>query len=607
MATPSAEKNNPADENNLASESKPAGHQDSADFKDRSWLRRAGAGAGGALTGALKDRRWPVRAAICMAGAIVLVGIALALVALLGRPAVSVSSGESLVEVHLDGVGTGMTSIHATSAGRPLALTRVHQSTNFQPVVAVPQGRTVDVHVTAAPPSWLRWLLGNGVSTSATLTAPSAAPSAPVTVAAHPGHVTLGFNRPVSVVDYRVAGQPATKVIRLSPPSATAQVAVPAHQSGGAFQVMAAAWPWEHLATKPTTVDWLKAPQNGVPVAAADPAPGTAHAGLQSPITLTFDEPVAKALGTARPRVSPATAGRWTEPNANTLVFTPRGIGFGPGSPVTISFHRPVTVVGGSAAGSVLLTDAGSYHFAITQASVLRLQQILAQLHYLPLTFTPARGVHSPTTLAGQIAALGSPLKGRFQWRWQSAPASLRAEWQPGSPTVMVKGALMAFLAASDKSYSGYTADDETVNQLVDASWKSLLSAAAAQRMDPAPYSYVHVSESLPETLTLWENGRTVLTAATNTGIPGDPTALGTYPIFARYSFNYMSGFNPDGSYYHDPVYWINYFNGGDAVHGFVRGSYGFPQSLGCVELPISTAHVAFNHLAIGDLVSVVA
>jgi lipoprotein-anchoring transpeptidase ErfK/SrfK len=67
-----------------------------------------------------------------------------------------------------------------------------------------------------------------------------------------------------------------------------------------------------------------------------------------------------------------------------------------------------------------------------------------------------------------------------------------------------------------------------------------------------------------------------------------------------------MSGFNPDGSYYHDPVYWINYFNGGDAVHGFVRASYGFPQSLGCVELPIPTAHVAFNHLAVGDLVSVV-
>jgi hypothetical protein len=52
-------------------------------------------------------------------------------------------------------------------------------------------------------------------------------------------------------------------------------------------------------------------------------------------------------------------------------------------------------------------------------------------------------------------------------------------------------------------------------------------------------------------------------------------------------------------------VYWINYFNGGDAVHAFPRGSYGFPQSLGCVELPYSAAENAFHHLAVGDLVTV--
>ena len=57
-----------------------------------------------------------------------------------------------------------------------------------------------------------------------------------------------------------------------------------------------------------------------------------------------------------------------------------------------------------------------------------------------------------------------------------------------------------------------------------------------------------------------------------------------------RYPQNYMTGTNPDGSTYDDLVQWINYFNGGDAVHGFVRGSFGFPQSLGCVELPVPAA-----------------
>jgi lipoprotein-anchoring transpeptidase ErfK/SrfK len=562
---------------------------------------RAGIGAGAALKSTLKDRSWTVRAGIGVA-AVVIVGIGVALVALLGRPAVSVSSGEALVQVHLGGVGTEVTGIRATSAGRPLAL--AHQSTGFVPVAAVPQGRTVHVRVTAAPPSWLRWLLGSGVSTSAMLRAPPAAASARVAVAARPGRVTLGFDRLVSVLDYRAAGEPA-RVIRLSRPSATAQLAVPEHQSGGALQVAAAAWPWERLAARPATVVWLEAPRDGVPVAAADPAPGSAHAGLDSPITLTFDEPVARALGTARPRVSPTTAGTWTEPDADTLVFTPRGLGFGPGAAVSVSFDRPVTVVGGSSTGSVVVAASGSYQFAVTQASVLRLQQILAQLHYLPLNFTPAPGVRSPTTLAGEVATLGSPLKGSFSWRWPSTPASLQAQWQPGSPTVVVKGALMAFMAATEGSFNGYTADDETVTQLADASWQALLSAAAANQVDPGPYSYVYVSENLPETLTLWENGTTVLTSPTNTGIPGEPTALGTYPIYVRYTFNYMSGFNPDGSYYDDPVYWINYFNGGDAVHGFVRASYGFPQSLGCVELPIPTAQVAFSHLAIGDLVTV--
>jgi lipoprotein-anchoring transpeptidase ErfK/SrfK len=67
-----------------------------------------------------------------------------------------------------------------------------------------------------------------------------------------------------------------------------------------------------------------------------------------------------------------------------------------------------------------------------------------------------------------------------------------------------------------------------------------------------------------------------------------------------------MTGTNPDGSHYSDPgVPWVNYFNGGDAVHGFPRGSYGTPQSNGCVELPIETAAKVFPLLAIGDLVIV--
>jgi lipoprotein-anchoring transpeptidase ErfK/SrfK len=68
-----------------------------------------------------------------------------------------------------------------------------------------------------------------------------------------------------------------------------------------------------------------------------------------------------------------------------------------------------------------------------------------------------------------------------------------------------------------------------------------------------------------------------------------------------------MSGTNPDGSHYADPVEWVSYFNGGDAVHYFPRGSYGWNQSLGCVELPWSTAQDAYDLLPYGSLVTVTA
>jgi hypothetical protein len=43
----------------------------------------------------------------------------------------------------------------------------------------------------------------------------------------------------------------------------------------------------------------------------------------------------------------------------------------------------------------------------------------------------------------------------------------------------------------------------------------------------------------------------------------------------------------------------------GSAVHYIARGSYGYPQSLGCVELPYSAAAAAYPYLPYGTLVTV--
>ena len=58
------------------------------------------------------------------------------------------------------------------------------------------------------------------------------------------------------------------------------------------------------------------------------------------------------------------------------------------------------------------------------------------------------------------------------------------------------------------------------------------------------------------------------------------PTAPGTYPVFARYLVTTMSGKNPDGTPYKDPgIPWVSYFNGGDALHGFIRAHLAFPRA----------------------------
>ena len=67
-----------------------------------------------------------------------------------------------------------------------------------------------------------------------------------------------------------------------------------------------------------------------------------------------------------------------------------------------------------------------------------------------------------------------------------------------------------------------------------------------------------------------------------------------------------MSGTNPDGSHYHDTgIPWVSYFNGGDALHGYIRASYGWPQSLGCVEMPFANAGAVWPYTPIGTLVTI--
>jgi lipoprotein-anchoring transpeptidase ErfK/SrfK len=136
--------------------------------------------------------------------------------------------------------------------------------------------------------------------------------------------------------------------------------------------------------------------------------------------------------------------------------------------------------------------------------------------------------------------------------------------------------------------------------------WKALMGAAVAGKRSAFGYTFVMVSEASPETERTWHNGQIVASGPVNTGIASRPTATGTYPVFEHSPSVTMSGTNPDGSHYSDPgVPWVSYFNGGDALHGFLRASYGTAQSLGCVEMPYDEAHAVYPYTPIGTLVDV--
>ncbi len=136
--------------------------------------------------------------------------------------------------------------------------------------------------------------------------------------------------------------------------------------------------------------------------------------------------------------------------------------------------------------------------------------------------------------------------------------------------------------------------------------WHKVLADAVAGKRRTAGYSYVYVHRNVPQKLTLWHNGNVVLTSPGNTGVPAAPTALGTFPVFEHIPVGTMSGTNPDGSHYNDPgIRWISYFHGGEALHAFTRASFGTPQSLGCVELPLETAAKVWPYTPIGTLVTV--
>ncbi len=398
--------------------------------------------------------------------------------------------------------------------------------------------------------------------------------------------LTIRFRSPVSSVQYQVPGE-SSHYISLNVPQRSVRLPLgPAQPSSqGRVEVWARSRSWE-FKEAPMTVKWVSA------------AYVTASA-VNSTVTPTGQLVVRFSQNITRPNLrnwtlAPNEAGTWKQLNSKEFAFTPsQPDGYGPGALVELTIPRGAA--GPRAQDGSWLGAPAFIRWTTPPGSVMRLQQLLAQEGYLPVKWSPSRPVANPT-LSYENSSVYNPPGGQFQWLYPNLPSALQAQWIPGQMSPVTQGAIMQFEAVNGLPVDGIAGP---------AVWKTLIQDQLEGKTSPYPYTYISVTETLPETLELWVGNKLFLTTKTNTGISATPTYLGTFPIYERLPFQIMRGKNPNGVPYADPVYHVNYFQGGDAVHGFVRASYGFPQSLGCVEVPPPVAQTIYHQVHYGTLVTV--
>jgi hypothetical protein len=293
------------------------------------------------------------------------------------------------------------------------------------------------------------------------------------------------------------------------------------------------------------------------------------------------------APDTPRPRLTPAVAGHWHNVG-DYEVFRPVST-LEPCTSYSMRIPARTFVLRHRTLGAARVVS-----FTVGCPGTVALQEALARLGYLPYALHGFVGASSTAALTRREAARRAyelP-HGKLKPDVPGAPPL-----QPGVMDPATTGAVEVFEA--DHNLPLTTTPSAHL-------WVALIAAETLAKRDPKPYTWVTVTKTLPETLKVHEGSKVVLSSPTNTGVPGADTQDGVFPIYLRYVATTMIGTNVNGTHYDDPgVPWVNYFNGGDAVHGYIRPGYGYPQSNGCVELPIATAQRVFGMLQLGDLVIV--
>ncbi len=274
------------------------------------------------------------------------------------------------------------------------------------PRKTIPAHTLLTVQVVVKRPGWISWLAGKTQRLQLQIMTPSAKLTAHYLTIPAGAPLKLQFVSPVRVISYGPPGHMTRH--ELASPESTITLDKPG--SAGTVEVAAAPYAWE--TSKSALVSWF--PNGSAGVAVANPQPGSKILP-GTPITLTFNKPVSKVLGSDRPPV-PGTPGTWHTVNDHSITFQPAGYGYGLGS---TRQHRPPE-----------RRQAGR-----------RERQLRA-----PGRFRPARRCASsscwrssatcPTTSirrwfgvalnpAAQMAAAIHPPTGNFSLKWRNTPSAL--------------------------------------------------------------------------------------------------------------------------------------------------------------------------------------
>ncbi|HEX4305194.1 MAG TPA: L,D-transpeptidase family protein [Solirubrobacterales bacterium] len=537
-------------------------------------------------------RRWPKRLLVGGIAGLLVAAIAAFVVSAFALSGSSIEEdGNSLGTVNTDAFGGSVSTVRATAVKSGDDIPVELRGDRIVPTTPLHPGEQVTVEAIVKRPSTIGFLAGSENKLTMTTTAPSASIETAWISVKKGKNPYVHFSTPVSQVAY---GQPGKlKHRRFAKPRDSFSLG----KQPAAGQMVVAGAPWgksmEKLG-KFKSVTWF--PATGKPTIAATPMAGSTISA-STPIELTFSKPVKKILGSEKPKLSPEVDGKWSQPNPHTLRFVPTGFGVPLATDLKVELPEEVEVV--QSDGSV--ENASEVKWEVPAGSEVRLQQMLAQLGYLPYKWT-GEGV-AKTPEAQVAAATTEAPKGHFSPRWKNTPSGLKELWTPGKANVLQEGALMSFEERNGLEVDGIAGP---------VVWESLMKAVIAGEKKPTKgtengFTWVSVSEDSPEAVTVWHNGKFVLSGiAANTGIPGAETELGTHNVYVRYEETTMTGENPDGSHYNDPgIKWVSYFYEGDALHAFDRASYGSPQSLGCVEMSLEDAEAVYPYTPIGTPVTV--